>query len=236
MKNTERLFEKAMAFQNERAKIVEEYESRMKALSSAQGSLYYEEESEKAEKKRDAAMEKLKKGFYLSMEVILTDMNKANNSRTFEAPTDEEMTVINALKMRETLTDAEITTAANTLKTPLALSILRELARKSGYKKHIASETDAELTIDAVSELIKSLSRSLSDFAEFDTTKASRIAKEYKERKYGLLPEEDNTPLPKRKPFNDIDGLFDEVCPYLSQESRTAFIKAVDGEKGSDEQ
>lgn len=229
MKNTERLVQKTIDFQNERSKVVSEYERRMAALESAKGSKFYDEETEKATKKRDAALKTLKESFCKATDVILTDMYKVNNSRTFETPSPEEMNLIQTLKMREQVSDAEIEQAANTLKTPLALSILKELAVSNGYIKHINSPVDKELSVEKVNEMMKGLSHGLKDFAEYDTRKAARLAREHKANLYGLV-DADKAPLPKRDKIINIEGFYSQVMPYLQGDQRKAFANAVDGE------
>ena len=64
------------------------------------------------------------------------------------------------------------------------------------------------------------------DFAEYDTTPASRKAILHKADLYGLTGMEKES---KRALFDTKRGFFDEVAPYLTGERREAFIRAVDG-------
>ena len=229
MKNTERLLQKVMDFQNERTNVLSEYERRMTALESAKGSKFYDDEKEKAINKRDVAMKKLKNDFFTATDSIMNDMLKVNNSRTVEPPSTEEMNLIQALMMREKVSDAEIDQVANTLKTPLALSILQEVAVSNGYIKHINSPIDKELSVEKVNEMMKGLSHGLKDFAEYDTRKAARLAQEHRANLYGLV-DADKAPLPKRDKIINIEGFYSQVMPYLQRDQRKAFANAVDGE------
>jgi hypothetical protein len=227
MKNTDLLFFNAEKFQNDRRKTLEAYDQRMKSLQSAKGSEYYETESKKAAEEKDTKLNSLKREFLKSSDVVLKSMLEKSNARSFTAPTQEEIRMLEALKMRSNVSEEEIEKLANSITSPLAVETLKDIAKENGYIKHIDSTSDCEMSIKTVNELIKSLSASLADFADYDTSRAARLAVEAKERRYGLTGTEN---IPKRALFDTKEGFFSEVAPYISNERIAAFSEAVDGD------
>ncbi len=230
MKNSDFLYVSAKQYQDSRKDIEDSYLKRMKVLESAKGSRYFTIEADKATRTREEGLKKIKADFMKAAKAALKSMFETSNSRTFEAPTPEETAILNALKMRETVREGEIMKAANAIKSPLALEVLREIAKKNGFVQHIDGDADNEMSVRETQELIKSLSSSIEDFIDFDTSRAARKAREHKANFYGLTSEEAATPIKKRPLFNTKAAFYDEITPYLTSERREAFFQATDGE------
>ena len=227
MTNSDCIYQISKRFQDTRKVIVDQYEGKMEKLDSARGSAYYGEESKKAAAERDKELNKLKVEYLTDVDKFLLHMREESASRTLAAPSQDELAIITALKMRSEVSENEIAQAAKAIKSPYAVGVLREIARKSGYLRHIGSEDDSEMSEDEVSAIISSLAKSIRDFADHDTTTASRMSYEHKRQLHGLTGEER---LVKRQLFNDKKSCFDELAPYLTGSRREAFFRAVDGE------
>ena len=228
MKNSDYLYNAAKRFQDSRKTIEDTFTKRMKGLESAKGSRFFEIESTKAMKEREDGLSKIKADFLSTADNALKCMVNASNSRTFEAPTAEEVAILDTLKMREKVSEGEIMKAGNTLKSPLAIEVLREIAQRNGFIRHIDGVTDTEMSMNEAGELIKALSKSIMDFVDYDTSPAARKAQEYKALRYGLTEEEE--PLSKRAIFDTKEGFYNEIAPYMTGGRREAFFQATDGE------
>lgn len=227
MKNTDLFFIRAKEFQGKRAGLVDAYEKKMQALEDTKGSRFFDDESKKAEEIKEEALKALKDEYNGYFRASLEAMSKANESRQMIPPTEEELRVLQMLKLKDKPTEAEFAAAANTLKgNPTCLSILTEMSHKAGYMRGYHSEAK-EMPVDVADETIKGLHSSLRDFMDYDTTKAARLARAHKDNFYGVAP--DAPALPKRRLFETKEECFDIVA-NISGDYLAAFCSAVDGE------
>lgn len=227
MTNTDYFYSTAANFQNKRKEIMDAYEKRMKALEDTRGSRYYTEEAQKAEETRDAGLKALRAEYGEKFNSSLRLMQDANAKRGTVAPTEEELRIVQALKMRDSVTEGELTAIANALKnSPLCLSIVQETAAKNGILRNYKGFYNAqEMPVEYAETALKTLSTGLRDFIQADTRKAARIAQERQERLYGST--QDARPLPKRALFQTKEECFREIAGLEGAEYRS-FCAAVD--------
>lgn len=227
MKNTETLYTRAKEYQDKRAEIITAYETRMNELEDKRGSEYFEKESRKAVTDREEALKPLKAEYLGYFIETLNAMTAANTNRAMTPPTEEELRLIQLLKLKEKPTEAELEAAANTLcNNATCLSILTEIAHKQGYIKGFANFSKAkEMPVDTAEATINQLNGNLRDFIEHDTSRAARVAQNYHKNVYGLSGDE--KPLPKRAIFQSKDECFKELAG-LSGDAYDAFCAAVD--------
>lgn len=229
IKNTDLFFTRALEYQNKRKGIIDEFEARLSNLEDARGSKYFEDEAKKAEDTRDEALNALKNEYGVYFRIALDAMSKANASRKMPAPTEEELRILQLLKMKDKPTEAELDAAANALKgNSTCLSVLTEIAHNAGYMRGYMNFSEKkEMPVDQAEGAIKGLASSVRDFMDNDTPRAARTAAKYHADLYGANP---NAPtLPKRPLFEDKAGCFFEVA-RMGGDTFTAFCNAVDGE------
>lgn len=226
--NTTLFYTRAKEYQDKRKGIIDEYEKRLESLETAKGSKYFEDETKKAEDKKDEALKALKEEYGGYFNTHFEAMSKANASRKMTPPTDEELRTLQLLKMKDKPTEAELAAAANTLKgNATCLSVLTEISHNAGYMRGYDNYSETkEMPVDTAENIIKGLASSVREFMEYDTPRAARVAAEYHAQHYGANP--DAPALPKRPLFEDKAGCFLEVCG-LSGDTLTAFENAVDG-------
>jgi len=227
MTNTETLFHHAYEFQNKRSWIISEYETKVAGLERARGSQYYTDSVNAAQEARNAALSKLKQEYSERFSDTLKTMLSANSSRGVSAPTTEELNIIQALKMRDSITQAELDAAAVSLKkSPLCLSILSEMAQKNGFARGYLNYAEVrEMPVNETEALLKGLAAELSDFIDHDTTKAARLYAAHQAAINGM----DTPQLAKRSRFEDKTGFYNQIAG-LSGDTLKAFCAAVDGE------
>lgn len=219
MKNTERLFEALKAYQDKRAGILKAYNDYAEKLKKAKGSTYYTEQMKKAIQERDSALKRAQAETGEKVDSIFNDMTVTNNSRTMKAPTDEQLKILSALKMRDNVTETELTTAANACKdTPAALAIVQEIANKNAIPRNFLGD-NGEMTINRAQSLINDLKRDTRDFLEHETTPAARLYAKHESDLYGV-----NTTPTTRPTFDTINGCYKTVANMSSND-----VKALSG-------
>lgn len=227
-RNSDTFFSQAKAFQDKRIGIMSTYEKRLAELERARGSQLYKEESEKAAQSRDADLQALQDEYRKYFRASLDAMADANSKRGVTPPTASQIAILQALKMRESVSQKELDQAATVCRNnSIAISILNEIGRKNGYMRSYHSET-GELSAEEVDRIIDSLRNGIDDFLAHDTTRAARTVATHNMRLYGKSSER---PLKKRPIFTDKAGCFNELLPFgVSRESLDGFCKAIDEE------
>lgn len=225
--NSDMFYSRAKEYQDKRKDIIDDYEARMKKIETARGSQYFDDESKKAEETRDKALTALKGEYTDYFNIALDAMRKANNSRGIVPPTEEELRIIQMLKLKDKPTEQELEAAARTLKgNATCLSILTEMAHKAGYiRDYMHYSENKEFPIDMAEDLINGLAKDVKDFLDYDSTRAARIVNEHNKRMYG---ERGNAPkLAKRRLFDTKEDCFD-IVGSISGDNLEAFLKAID--------
>lgn len=224
--NSELFFRKAVAFQDERKRIMDEYEKRIASLESTRGSKFYEDEMKAAEDKKTADLAALRAEYSAGFRAILESMSKTNHSRKLLAPSAEQMRLLQLLKMREKITEPEMEAAAATLADNVtALAVLNEIGHAAGFVRSFMDAAESkEMAVDEVDQIIKSLGDALADFQAYDTRATARKMANRNAELYGTQPIE---PLPKRPLFSTKSGCY-ETLINLSGDALESFCAAVD--------
>lgn len=228
IKNSDLFYSRAAEFQSKRKDIIDTYESTLAKLEKAKGSQLYTEETEKAAKTRDAALEALQSEYRDYFRISLDAMSEANGKRGVTPPTADQIAILQALKMRDSLTQRELDRAANNCAdNAVAMGVINELAKKNGFMRGYSC-TAKEASIEDVDRAIQSIRGSLNDFMQYDTSRAARAAQHYYGEKYGTTGNE--RPLAKRPLFENKAECFNTLSPFgMNGEAFTAFCEAVDG-------
>ena len=225
--NSELFYRNAKKYQDDRARINENYEKQLESLKDKQGSEFYATESERLKKERDDGLTALKKDTGNTLLSVIDTMRRANAKRTTAAPSDEQLRLLKVLQMRESVTEKELTEIAETCKdNALALSVVQEVANKNAimrnYKRLYSSD---KMPSEFANNTLDVLERETRDFIEFDTKRTARISAEYQRAHYG---DDNPRPLPKRALFNEKADCFKSLG--ITPDNLDGFIAAVDGE------
>ena len=221
MTNTEFFARSAIKYQNARKAAQEEYESRARQIAKAEGTEYFVEEMQKAARKRDKAISDAASEQGGSMQAAINLMRKANAGRQMKAPSEEQLRILQMLKMKENVTDNDLMSAANACKeNGTCIDIINEIARSHDIMRKFG--TSGDMSIEAVDGLLDGLIKSASDFLQYDTKHAARVAADHNQRLYGTDP----GTLPKRPLFDSEDGAFEEIAG-MTGDAFAAFKRAV---------
>jgi hypothetical protein len=212
-------------YQDKRERLVKNYENGVRDLERFKGSRGYNEDLKKLTDKFEDDRKKLIEEYAPGINASLGGMLDAIGKRTVEAPTTEQVNLLNVLKMKRRVTLEELQRVAETVKgNPIALSLVTEIAQDHGII-HSFEDLNPEMSSSAASEIVQTLKDSVGDFLNYDTSKAARLAKDYHERFYGATDQE----LPKRETFEDKEGCFRQLCG-LEGDSLKVFCEIADGE------
>lgn len=223
MSNTDRLYTILKGFQDSRKEVTDTFDKRMKEIESTKGSEYYRSESHKAEQKQRNDLEQLCSKYGKQIDSVLADMRDKNANRPMIPPTDEQLRILNILKLKDKISNAELDAAAvSCADCPVALSVVNELAFKNGRLQSYKG-TSNEISIDDGKQAIDSLLKDIRSFLQYDTESASRHYADYMDRHYSVKIDAN-----KRKLFDNKEDCYSEVAG-LSGDSLKAFENAVDG-------
>jgi hypothetical protein len=228
IKNSDLFYNRAKEYQSKRKEVMDTYESTLAKLEKAKGSHLYTEETEKAAKTRDAALQSLQREYNEYFRISLDAMADANNKRGIAALTADQLSILQALKMRDNVSQKELDRAANSCKdNALAISVINEIAKKNGFMRGYHTE-NGEMSVEDADKVINNLKAALPDFMAHDTSKAARIVAEHNARLYGTTGNE--RPLAKRPLFEDKASCFNQLLPFgMSEATYNGFCTAVDG-------
>ena len=224
--NTELFYNRALEYQNKRNAAIAEYDGTMKKIASAKGSEFYDDAAREARDKKAAALSALKSEYTPMFNDIFSDMEAKNSSRGLKAPTAEELSIIQLLKLKKSVSKADLDAAAVSLKNNSScLTILSEMARESGiFASYDNYGGNREMSIEAAGNAIDALRSSTADFLSHTTTRAARLYVQHRGYAYG---DADNQELPARPNFSDKAGCFAEIGG-MNEGELAAFEAAVD--------
>lgn len=165
MTNTDKLYEAVKTFTDKRRENREAYLRRKKSLEGYRGSAGYQKDLDAAMKiRKDAdavAREECKK----VVEETIEEMYKKNRSRTFEAPTEEQIRLLTVAGMIKKPSRETLDTIANSLGgSPIVLAALTSIAKeawgndeKGKYIPNFEAQATEGYTAESTAAMIRGL-------------------------------------------------------------------------------
>lgn len=225
--NTEAFYKVAKKFQDTRAKMVSEYDGKIKSMEPYKGSSGYDKEVAALKEKHEEGLKALQDESRKELWIIMDGMDKAIDKRKINPPTNEQLNLIHLLKMREKVTEEELDRVAEMVRdNGIALGIVQEVAHENDILKNYTSLC-TEMSSQMAHDVIKGMRAGLEDWILYDTGKAGRLANKYHKELYGT-PER---VLPKRPMFSTEEDCFMELAG-LSPEHLKLFSKIVNAQEG----
>ncbi len=134
--------------------IEKNYQEKLAEYEKYRGSIGYENARREFEQARADGVEAARKEYGPRLRAIITDMEKVYASKPMRAPTTEQLNLLQALKLRTSISRDELRRAAITLgDCPAALEGLREIGKNLGVPTGIPQENDT------VSENLETLNK-----------------------------------------------------------------------------
>ena len=204
--NTELYYAKMKDFQDKRAELTEAHDKKVKSLERFKGSKGYEEDLKKENDRFEAEMIALRDEYRPGLLTVIGGMMDAIGRRSVSAPTNDQVNLLNVLKMKKKVTLEECQRTAEAVKdNPIAVSVVTEIAHDHGIMQSF-DYLCPEMSSQKASDIVTGLKNGMEDFLQYDTTRASRIAKKYHEEHYGAV----EGGLTKRKLFTDQADFYRE--------------------------
>lgn len=245
MTNTNYLYEAMRKFQQARNAAQETYLQTMKHYESAKGTEYYSDQQEKAAKARAEAVEAARAACIQTVNNALACMRSAIDRKGMTAPTDEQLRILQLLKMRDVreITPAELQAAAVSMNgNSAALAVVQAIANdkmearaqdeKDGKPlqapyyapNFLALSTDglpaaqATKALDSLQEICRTIIHG--DGA----SRAAALAAKYQQRRQGTPYNPDD--LPRERDYESEQEFFER---YMIATPFEAFAKTVNG-------
>lgn len=190
------LYNAMKKFTDARAAAREEYLQRMKQLADTKGSKYYIDESQKAESRKNNAIEQARMECRQSLAGTFKTMYENNQKRKMQPPTQEQLNILQMLQMREKVTADELQQAANAMNgNGAALQILYELAQKheTYHMADIRQEAN-EFSIAQGKEEIDRLAAECKRILETGARRGAFLGAQYNNRIHGTAMNEEELP------------------------------------------
>lgn len=204
--NTELYYAKMKEFQDKRAELTEAHDKKVKSLERFKGSKGYEEDLKKENERFEAELTALRDEYRPGLLTVIGGMMDAIGRRSVSAPTNDQVNLLNVLKMKKRVTLEECQRTAEAVKdNPIAVSVVTEIAHDHGIMQSF-DYLCPEMSSQKASDIVTGLKNGMEDFLQYDTTRASRIAKKYHEEHYGAV----EGGLTKRKLFTDQADFYRE--------------------------
>ena len=156
---TEHYYNAVQSYREGLRAIWADYDKAMQRIEAYKGSTGHDKEAKELENKRKEATAALQSEYRGKFDNILQGMRQSATTRPMVAPTQEQLALLQALKMRDKLTREELEQAARTLKdSPVSLSVLDEIATKNELLGlHFGAESTSGIlaAIDGLAESAK---------------------------------------------------------------------------------
>lgn len=154
MTNTQKYYEAVREWRKGMREVEAAYQQKLKELEPYKGSEGYRKAMAELDKVRSDAVETARKEYRGRFKAIIGDMKNTYANKPMKAPTTEQLNLLQALKLRSTVSRDEMRRAANTMKDcPAALNALCEIGKNLGVPVGVTQEIGG----DAVASSLRTL-------------------------------------------------------------------------------
>lgn len=229
MIKTERFAQLAEEFQDRRHKLAATFERDIEALEPFKGSGGYMSDMKARTDRYRADLDNLKHEYEGSLYELIDQMDTSLHSRKYEAPTEEQLRLLQTVQMQERPSHGELLRVAEAVKdNPVALQALQDMANaKASARDELPHDYIGgrvkEMPLETAERHLRELRAGLRDFLDHDTKKVARIAAKQYERHYGDV----GVTIPRRDHFDNPEGCFAEIC-RMDAGTYDAFSAVVD--------
>ena len=226
------LYEALKAFDDYRRTMRNEFLSFKKEHERFKGSEGYNADLSEAKTKRKNAIEEARKNASSKIDECIKKMRENANGISFEAPTPEQVAILQVLSIKSKISKSELDTASKSMNgNPLALSALNDIADKhyyvgspegnthENYNRLSTSLNSTELNniIDSIVTACKSRLRT--------SVKDSAYQSAIFQKQHNNIPFDEDD-LPQKDELTSESSFYSDVVP---KEHFDSFMKAVNG-------
>ena len=136
MSNTYTLYDTVTTFQRKQRDAYDKYMAAMREIESTKGSAFYDERQRSAMAERKAAEDAAREDARYWLNKTIEAMRTANSKRKAAPLTQDQLSILQAMKMRTSITAAELDQIANAMDgNGLGLGVVQEFAREMAKKQ-----------------------------------------------------------------------------------------------------
>ena len=142
MSNTFTMYDTVTTFQRRQREAYDAYIEAMKGLETAKGSQYYSDRQREAMDKRKAAEEQARSDARYWIKKTAESMIEANKARKAVPPTAEQLAILQTMKLRTDISDAELDQIANAMDgNAMALGVVNDFAKEVYQRRNNSANT-----------------------------------------------------------------------------------------------
>ena len=215
MSNSKDFYNAVTDFRNALREINSRYDAKVEALEQFKGSRGYEANKKELEEQRQTEIEQLRWRTSRRLDSCLQSMREAVTNRKLTPPTQEQLAILAALKMRDKLSMDELKQAAKAVgDNPVCVGVLNDLARANEY---MGASFGTTLPTDEALRGVTTMTENAS--------KLLRLTRPDTRREH-IAPGGDFQLFRIDRDFSSADEC---VAWYSGTMNGEAFVKAVDG-------
>lgn len=235
MSNTQNYYDAYKTFRTGLDSINSAYEDSLSSIEKYKGSEGFEEHKKQFQEKRKNEIENLRATVRPKMFKAIDDMQETAINRKMKIPTEDEIRLLEILKMRDSVSRDELLQAARTLADcSSALSVLDEIARKNNMPQFSRYYKPPTMATEQVQKIIESLKSITNKILEIDKKQSlSDYVAQYHAAIYGSSNSE--LVVPDLNALSKAAGDFEanspsELLSNIIHDSYDVeiFVKAVD--------
>lgn len=196
MSNTERAYQAMRTFGEKRAEAIAAYKARREMLKTAKGSKYYADEMKNAHDKMLSDIQAAEAKARSELGTAVAWMRKSIGQMKVPVPSDDVIRVLQVLKMRDHLTEADLVQAARAINGDgMGMQVIQELARKNRLPLSGVGQLVTEnLTAEGAEAAVQSLERACNRFFASPAKRGAVLAEKMRSERYGGAQEEVDLP------------------------------------------
>ncbi|MBR2835030.1 MAG: hypothetical protein IKE43_04900 [Coriobacteriales bacterium] len=223
MTNTDDFYRLISDHQTKHAALDSDYSIKKQKLERFKGSRGYDEDLDAIKREYQKQVKSLAARDKEALKQIVDRMREVNSRRPEPAPTADETSMLQMLRMRDpkSITSDELTRLANSLQTDAARGVLRDFAKINHIFYHQEPKQSTNVSIAATDEKIRFLYAQACELFDDSAQPAARLWAERQAKRYGNKYDVDD--LPRRPQITEKREAFG-----MSTEQLAAFCEAVD--------
>lgn len=187
MSNTFTLYDTVTTFQKRQREAYDAYMKAMEGLETAKGSQYYTDKQREAMDARKAAEEKARAEARYWIQKTVENMKHSNLLQKAIAPTAEQVSILQAMKMRKSMTTEELDQIANAMDgNALALGVVNDYAREIGNPKNYLAKSKGGYPVSEMGKAISNIAQACESIIASDgANRAKGLAMDMHSRLHG---------------------------------------------------
>lgn len=153
--NTQKYYNIIRDFRKIMSEINERFDPAYRDLEAYRDSANYQSAKEKIDTMRKELVDEVRREATKELNAIVDDMRRSYEAKPSKAPTQEQLAVLTALRMREAVSKDELRAALNAVQDcPLAVQVIGEIAAKNHHILGLRQELSRDMVSRSLDALL----------------------------------------------------------------------------------